>query len=92
MRLGYVKDQPYEVEPEIRSANLFAFDLSSVAASFSPISNLSPNGLSGGEACALSRFAGMSEKFRLWEFMATFLFAKSSFHRPTYCANDLVFY
>lgn len=65
MRLGYVKDQPYEVEPEIRSANLFAFDLSSVAASFSPISNLSPNGLSGGEACALSRFAGMSEKIQI---------------------------
>lgn len=65
MRLGYVKDQPYEVEPEIRSANLFAFDLSSVAASFSPISNLSPNGLNGEESCTLSRFAGMSEQIQI---------------------------
>lgn len=65
MRLGYVKDQPYEVEPEIRSANLFAFDLSSIAASCSPISGVSPSGLNSEEACTIARFVGMSEKIQI---------------------------
>lgn len=61
-RLGYVKDQIYEVEPDIRLADLFAFDLSAVATAYVPTSQLSSNGLSGEDACMLTRFAGMSDK------------------------------
>lgn len=65
MRLGFVKDQPYEAEPEIRSANLIAFDIQAISSAFSPVSAFSPNGLSGEEACTLVRFAGMSEQLQI---------------------------
>jgi formiminoglutamase len=59
-RLGIVKENIEEMEPVIRNSSLFSFDISAIAYPFAPANNFSPNGLSGEEACALMRFAGLS--------------------------------
>jgi formiminoglutamase len=59
-RVGHVKESIDEMEPVIRNSNLFSFDISAIANAYAPANNISPNGLSGEEACLLLRFAGMS--------------------------------
>ncbi|MHA4843238.1 formimidoylglutamase [Flavitalea antarctica] len=59
-RVGHVKDAIEEMEPVIRSSNLFSFDISAIANSYAPANRFSPNGLNGEEACVLMRYAGMS--------------------------------
>jgi len=62
-RVGKVKENIDDMEPVLRSANFFSFDISAVRYSDAPANiNGSPNGLSGEEACVLTRFAGMSNK------------------------------
>ncbi|MET0299449.1 MAG: hypothetical protein ABW036_06800 [Flavitalea sp.] len=61
-RVGHVKESLEEMEPVIRDARLFSFDISAIAHSNSPASNVSPNGLNGEEACVLTRYAGLSQK------------------------------
>jgi arginase family enzyme len=58
-RVGIVKENIDEMEPVIRNTNLLSFDISAIKNSDAPASN-NPNGLSGEEACMLTRFAGMS--------------------------------
>jgi len=61
IRAGRLRENVEEAEPALRAADLFSFDLSTVRFSDAP-SNVhgSPNGLSGDEACALTRYAGMA--------------------------------
>jgi formiminoglutamase len=59
-RVGKVRENLDEMEPVIRHADLFSFDVSAIAAAYAPANSLSPNGFTGDEACALLRFAGMS--------------------------------
>jgi formiminoglutamase len=59
-RVGHVKEAPDEMEPVIRNAQLVSFDISAIANSYAPASRVSPNGLTGEEACVLMRYAGMS--------------------------------
>jgi formiminoglutamase len=59
-RVGNVKDRIDEMEPVIRNSNLFSFDISAIANAYAPANQLSPNGLSGEDACTLMRFAGLS--------------------------------
>jgi arginase family enzyme len=59
-RLGRVKERIEEMEPVIRSSNLFSFDISAIQHSHAPANRLTPNGFSGEEACTLMQFAGMS--------------------------------
>jgi arginase family enzyme len=44
----------------IRNSHLFSFDMSALSNAHSPASTISPNGLTGEEACTLFRYAGMS--------------------------------
>lgn len=61
-RLGKVRENIDDMEPVLRTSNLFSFDMSSVRYSDAPANiNGSPNGLSGEEACQLTRYAGMSD-------------------------------
>ncbi len=61
IRLGMLKQNLFEMEPEVRHADLASIDLSSIQSSSHPASALtSPNGLTGEEACQLSRFIGFS--------------------------------
>lgn len=61
-RLGKVRECIEDMEPVLRTSNMFSFDMSAVRYCDSP-SNIkgSPNGLDGEETCMLTRFAGMSE-------------------------------
>jgi arginase family enzyme len=59
-RVGKVKENIEEMEPVIRNADIFSFDISSIAHAYSPANSVSPNGFAGDEACALMRHAGLS--------------------------------
>jgi formiminoglutamase len=59
-RVGRVKEIIDEMEPVLRNSNMLSFDVCSIAHAYAPANYLSPNGLSGEEACALLRFAGLS--------------------------------
>ncbi len=71
-RLGEVQRGLEEVEPVVRNADLISFDLTSIRASDLP-SNLNdePNGFYGQEACAISRYAGLSDKLSTIGFFNT---------------------
>jgi arginase family enzyme len=61
IRAGRLRENIEEAEPALRSADLFSFDMSTVRFSDAPANiHGSPNGLSGDEACALTRYAGMA--------------------------------
>jgi arginase family enzyme len=59
-RVGRVKENINEVEPCIRSGNLFSFDMNAIANAYAPANKLTPNGFTGEEACTLMQYAGMS--------------------------------
>lgn len=62
-RLGQVSKDITLVEPVLRDANIVSIDLNSVKASeVSVRQKTSPNGLDGKEICAISRYAGISNK------------------------------
>lgn len=62
-RLGTMRGQIAESEPIMRDADIVSFDLSAVRQSDAPGNVFhSPNGFSGEEACALARYAGISDK------------------------------
>ena len=59
--LGKIRHQFKELEPLIRNANLVSFDIGSVKAAEGPGQyRISPNGLSGEEACQIAWYAGIS--------------------------------
>lgn len=60
-RLGKVREHIEDMEPVLRTSNLFSFDISAIRYSDAPVNvNGSPNGFTGEEACILTRYAGMS--------------------------------
>lgn len=59
-RVGHLKENIEEMEPVIRHAQLFSFDISAIANAFAPANGVTPNGLNGEEACTLMRYAGLS--------------------------------
>jgi formiminoglutamase len=59
-RVGRVKEIIDEMEPVMRNSNMLSFDISAIAHSFAPCNFLSPNGLTGEEACTIMRYAGLS--------------------------------
>ncbi|WP_296312015.1 formimidoylglutamase [Winogradskyella sp. UBA3174] len=71
-RLGEVSANINMVEPLMRDAHIVSIDLKSVQASeVSDNQKYSPNGFSGKEICAISRYAGISNKvssFGIYEY------------------------
>lgn len=59
-RVGKVKESMEEMEPVIRNASLFSFDISAIQNSHAPANRQTPNGFNGEEACTLMQYAGMS--------------------------------
>jgi formiminoglutamase len=59
-RVGKVRENVEEMEPAIRNANLFSFDISAIQNAHAPANRLTPNGFNGEEACKLMQYAGMS--------------------------------
>ncbi|WP_113924214.1 formimidoylglutamase [Cognataquiflexum aquatile] len=63
VRLGHVRSNFKEIEPIIRNADLLSFDICAIQSSDAPgAADAQPFGLSGEEACQISKFAGMNEK------------------------------
>jgi len=60
-RVGKVKENMEEIEPVIRNAELFAFDIAAIQNSHAPANHLTPNGFNGEEACSVMRYAGMGK-------------------------------
>lgn len=72
-RLGEIKDITL-VEPVLRDADIVSFDIGSIRQSDAP-GNIyaSPNGMYGEDACAVARYAGISDKvtsFGVYEYNA----------------------
>ena len=62
-RLGEVKNDMKEVEPIVRNADMLSIDISSVRSADAPGNkNTTPNGFNGEEICAITRYAGLSDK------------------------------
>ena len=59
-RVGRVKERLEEMEPVVRNSNLLSFDISAIQHCYAPANRLTPNGLTGEEACTLMQYAGMS--------------------------------
>lgn len=60
-RVGQVSENIEDMEPILRSSHMLSIDINAIKNSDAPASSASPNGLTGVEACMLSRFAGMSQ-------------------------------
>ena len=71
-RLGEVSNNITKVEPVMRDAHIVSLDLKSIKASeVSLKQSHSPNGLDGKDICAISRYAGISNKvssFGIYEY------------------------
>jgi arginase family enzyme len=71
-RLGEISGDINKVEPLLRDAHIVSIDLKAVrAAEVSDNQKYSPNGFSGKEICAISRYAGISNKvssFGIYEY------------------------
>lgn len=63
-RVGHVKEHLEEMEPVVRNCSMMSFDISAIAHAFAPANALSPNGLTGEEACTLMQYAGMSNNMK----------------------------
>ncbi|MFH6768768.1 formimidoylglutamase [Gaetbulibacter aquiaggeris] len=74
-RLGQISKNITLVEPVLRDANIVSLDLNSVKSSEVSLNQkYSPNGFDGKEICAISRYAGISNKvssFGIYEYKAS---------------------
>ncbi|MDX9883077.1 MAG: formimidoylglutamase [Prolixibacteraceae bacterium] len=62
-RLGQIRYDMAQVEPVLRNANIFSFDVNAIRSVDAPGQYFaSPNGLYAEEACQLARYAGMADK------------------------------
>lgn len=62
-RLGKIRENLEEAEPQTRNADMITFDVSSIRQSDAPGSALAnPNGFFGEETCQIMRYAGLSDK------------------------------
>ncbi len=65
-RLGQIRYNLTSVEPILRNANVFSFDLNALRYLDAPGQSMcSPNGLYSEEACQIARYAGTSDELRL---------------------------
>jgi len=62
-RIGQLRTNLAEMEPAIRYADMFSFDITAIKSSDAPgNANAQPFGLTGEEACQICWYAGMNEK------------------------------
>jgi formiminoglutamase len=84
IRLGELRNRIDESEPTLRNADIVSFDMAAIRQTDSPASAYpSPHGFSGEEACAIARYAGLSDKvssFGIFEYNPTLDQANQSAH------------
>src|SRR6218665_2047411 len=61
-RVGTVTEHIDEMEPVLRNTDLLSFDISAIKNSDAPANKVCPNGLTGIDACMLTRFAGLNNQ------------------------------
>lgn len=62
-RLGLLQQQLEAVEPIVRQADLFSFELSAIRAADVPaVTNRNPNGFAAAQACRILRYASLNER------------------------------
>ena len=67
VRIGDVRQAIYLTEPLLRDSDVAVFDISAVRQSDAPATyGPSPNGFYGEEICLLSRYAGISDKLKVF--------------------------
>ncbi|WP_372793104.1 formimidoylglutamase [Lutibacter sp.] len=75
-RLGEIANSIQLVEPLMRDADIVSIDLSAIKNADAPANkNATPNGFSGADICAISRYAGISDKvtsFGIYEYNEKF--------------------
>lgn len=70
VRLGEIKAAIAEAEPLLRNADLISFDMAAIRQTDAPGTGFpSPHGFSGEDACALARYAGLSDKVSCFSLM-----------------------
>ncbi|NVK05019.1 MAG: formimidoylglutamase [Flavobacteriia bacterium] len=83
-RIGKLRNEISEVESIVRDADMLSFDMNAIRQGDSPAHGQpSPNGFSGEQACAITRYAGLSDKlscFGLYELNPSFDFQGMSAH------------
>ncbi|MBN2636989.1 MAG: arginase family protein [Prolixibacteraceae bacterium] len=72
LRLGLLRDNIAEVEPIFRNTDVLSFDFNSVKYGDAPHSELKlPNGLRSEEACQLAKYAGLSNRIKVFGLFET---------------------
>ncbi len=66
LRLGQIRDDLREVEPIFRNSDFVSFDFVAMKHSDAPGDHFMPNGLRNEEACQLSRYAGLSNRLKVF--------------------------
>lgn len=63
LRVGKIREHVFEAEPLLREAAMVTYNINAIRYSDAPAQpDPSPNGLFGDEACAMARYAGMSDQ------------------------------
>lgn len=63
LRVGKIREHVFEAEPYLREAGMVTYNINAIRFSDAPGQpDPSPNGLFGDEACALARYAGLSDQ------------------------------
>ena len=90
-RLGEAKELE-NIEPVFRNADIVSIDIGSVRRSEAPANNnASPNGFYGDEICAISRYAGISDKvssFGIYEYNSTY----DEHHQTAHLIAQMIWY
>lgn len=67
IRLGSLRDSISEVEPVLRNTDFLSFDINSIKSSDAPgCLRATPNGLRSEEACQLAKYAGVSDRLKVF--------------------------
>lgn len=67
IRLGQLRDDISCCEPILRNTDFLSFDIGAIKYSEAPAGNsLNPNGLRSEEACQLAKYAGLSERLKVF--------------------------
>ncbi|MGJ8685619.1 MAG: formimidoylglutamase [Nonlabens sp.] len=65
-RLGMLDDDIKQAEPVMRDADVVGVDIAVVKAGDSAFAKANPNGLNGKQICSLSRYAGISDRTKVF--------------------------
>ncbi len=66
LRLGVLDEDIAQAEPVLRDADLVGIDITAVKGSDIAFAKANPNGLSGKQICTLSRYAGISDRTKVF--------------------------